>query len=120
LALEEAGWRLGFYLAMVLTCVQAVHFIRRESSLTAFTVQVRVAYLGLLIVGLWEALHFIHWLQLVGTSARVLVGYCLLARSLSLLPWNRVEPISLELLWRTFFAAQGERGCSGRYACGSS
>lgn len=38
-----------------------------------------------------------------GTSARVLIGYCLLARTLSLAPWNR---LSFALINRTFFSSQ--------------
>lgn len=75
--------------------------------------QVRIAYLGLLILGVWTPLQCIHWLQLIGTSARVLVGYCFLARTLSLLPWNRFQPLSWALFNRTFFSASGEAGCGG-------
>jgi hypothetical protein len=114
LALEEAGWRPGLYLAMALCVVQAVHFAKRESNVTALTVQVRVAYLGLLLAGLWEPLHAIHWIQLIGTSARVLADYCFLSRSLSLLPWNRLEPLSWGLLHRTFFLVPARATCRVR------
>ncbi|MGH7230523.1 MAG: hypothetical protein ACREJU_04095 [Nitrospiraceae bacterium] len=81
--------------------------------MTAFPVQVRVAYLILLILGQWTPLHWVLWVQLVGTSARVLTGYCLLARTLSLLPWNRFEPLSTALLRRTYFSLRGP-SCSSR------
>jgi hypothetical protein len=42
--------------------------------------------------------------QLVGTWAMVLVGYCPLARALSLLPWNRRQPLSADLVRRTFLS----------------
>ena len=35
----------------------------------------------------------------------VLFGYCLLARVLSLFPWNRTEPFSMQLVLSTFFSA---------------
>jgi hypothetical protein len=35
----------------------------------------------------------------------VLVGYCPLARALSLLPWNRSQPLSAALVRRTFVSA---------------
>ncbi|MBX3346336.1 MAG: hypothetical protein KF806_13480, partial [Nitrospira sp.] len=41
-----------------------------------------------------------------GTTARVLVGYCLLARTLSLAPWNRRQPLTWSMLRRTFFSPQ--------------
>ena len=40
----------------------------------------------------------------VGTFALVIFGYCLTARVLSLLPWNRAEPITIDLLRRTFLS----------------
>jgi len=77
----------------------------REGELAAFPVQVRAAYLALLVAGLYPPLGFIHWVQLVGTWAMVLVGYCPLARALSLLPWNRSQPLSAALVRRTFVSA---------------
>ena len=70
----------------------------------SFPAQVRIAYGGLMIAGLWPPLAFIHWIQRVGTTAMVLFGYCFLARCLSLLPWNRTAPITPALLTATFFS----------------
>jgi hypothetical protein len=103
LAVGVGGWTAGIYLALALCIVQIAHFAWYQSSLTTFPVQVRAAYSGLLVVGLWKPFQFVHWIQLIGTFAVVVVGYCLLARLLSLLPWNRTEPLSLGLLGRTFF-----------------
>ena len=100
------GWRAGLYLAMLLCAVQITHVIRLTQDIASFPVQVRVAYLGLLLAGLWGSLQWIHWVQLVGTSARVGVGYCFLARVLSLTPWNRRQPLSLDLVARRFFWRQ--------------
>jgi hypothetical protein len=72
----------------------------------AFPVQVRTAYLSMLVAGLWEPFHWVHWLQLAGTTARVVIGYCLLARTLSLAPWNRRQPLSPDLITRTFLSIQ--------------
>ena len=66
--------------------------------------QVRLAYLAMLAAGLWEPLRVLHWIQFLGTAAFVLTGYCLLARVLSLMPWNRAEPLSAALVARTFFS----------------
>jgi hypothetical protein len=99
------GYPQGFAAAMLLTAVQVVHYLWREGSVTAFPVQVRAAYLGLLLLAQWPLFYWLYWLQLVGTSAMVLVDYCLLARCLSLLPWNRDEPFTLKLFLRTFFSS---------------
>ncbi len=99
-----AGHRAAIAAAIALTAVQLVHFAARERAPTAFPVQVRAAYLALLVAGLIPPLGFIHWVQLVGTWAMVLVGYCPLARALSLLPWNRRQPLSAALVRRTFLS----------------
>jgi hypothetical protein len=99
-----AGGEWGFAPVIALCAAQALHFIVRERSLSAFPVQVRVSYLGLLLFGLWEYGHFIYWIQLAGTSAMVLADYCPLARFLSLMPWNRRESFSWKLLVRTFLS----------------
>ena len=100
------GWDWGIPFAMVLCGIQVMHFAWRTDSITAIPVQVRGAYLLLLAAGLWTPLQSIHLIQLLGTSARVLFGYCLLARTLSLTPWNRMEPFSAALLRHTFFSIE--------------
>lgn len=87
---------------VALNIVQVVHFAIREKSLTAFPVQVRIVYLGMLFAAQAPYMVWIFWWQLIGTSAMVLFGYCFLARLLSLLPWIRNEPLSMEMLKRTF------------------
>ena len=98
------GWVAGVYLSILVCAIQIVHVIRLTRDLTSFPVQVRVAYLAMLIAGLWEPFQWMHWMQLAGTTARVLIGYCLLARTLSLAPWNRSQPMSFALIRRTFLS----------------
>lgn len=100
------GWTAGVYPAMVLCAVQIAHVIRLTRDITSFPVQVRVAYVALLFAGLWEPLQCSYWIQLVGTSARVVMGYCFLARVLSLASWNRQQTLSWDLVTRTFFSGQ--------------
>jgi len=96
------GWPLGFTPAIGLTLVQTLHYLSREGSVSAFPVQVRVGYLAWMLAGLWGPLGFMQWIQLIGTTASVLVDYCPMARMLSLLPWNRRSPLSFPLLRRIF------------------
>lgn len=100
----QAGWFAAFHLAIALSAVQVVHFRLREGSFTAFPVQVRVAYAGILVLASWGPMNWLFWVPAIGTPAQVLFGYCTLARCLSLLPWNRRQPLSWPLLWRTFSA----------------
>ncbi|HSE58853.1 MAG TPA: hypothetical protein VLA99_09125 [Nitrospiraceae bacterium] len=51
-----SGWTPGIWLAIVLCIVQIAHFAKRTGRLTSFLVQVRMAYLVLLIAGLWPPL----------------------------------------------------------------
>lgn len=87
---------------LALALVQAVHFIARERSLTVFVAQVKLVYLGLLVAGLWAPLAVIHWAMRAGTAVRVAFDYCPLARTLSLMPWNRRQPLTLARVWRTY------------------
>lgn len=87
---------------LAVSAVQALHYWVREGSVHAFPVQVRVAYLGLLLIGQLHGLEFVHWMQLAATTAMVTHGYCTLARMLSLLPCNRTQPLTLALIFRTF------------------
>lgn len=98
------GYPIAFLLAIGLTVIQLAHFAIRENGVTAFPVQVRLLYLIALLVALPKPLQALYWLPTIGTRALVLFGYCGSARTVSLLPWNRSEPFSGELLLRTFFS----------------
>lgn len=91
-------------LAIALTALQVVHFYVRAANFSNFALQVRIAYLLLLLVALYPPLFFIFYLQIIGTTAMVLVNYCFLARMMSLMPWNKVEPYSRQLIFNTFFS----------------
>lgn len=99
-----AGNPLGFWLAIGLSAIQIIHFRMRERNFSAFPVQVRVAYTAMLVLFLWEPLNILYWIPAIGTLAQVSFGYCTLARCLSLMPWNRREPLSKDLLLRTFLS----------------
>ena len=97
-----AGYPLAFRFAVGVTLLHLIHFLLRERSLRSFPVQVRLGYLALLLLALPDPLNGIFWIPTVGTWAQVFFGYCAMARLVSLLPWNRGEPFTLGLLWRTF------------------
>lgn len=95
-----AGWRWGAWPVMLLTGVQVVHYLVRERRVMAFPVQVRLGYLLLVVLGTVPSLGVIHWLLFAGTTARVTTQYCLLARCMALMPWNRSKPLSATLVWK--------------------
>ena len=100
-----AGNNESLHAVIILNAVQVIHFILREKSLTAFPVQVRIAYFGLLLLAQAPWMFWIFWWQLIGTAAMVLFDYCFLARCMSLMPWNKTEDYSMELVKRTFVSA---------------
>ena len=98
----ETVWPAAGFAAVGLGVVQLFHFYAREGRLGALPVQVRTAFLGLLLAGLWPPLMPIHWVLLAGTLARVAFEYCALARTLPLMPWNRTQPLTLQLVQRAY------------------
>lgn len=110
LVLGVMGYVEAIYGAIALTAVQFVQYMLSTRDFMAFPVQVRTGYILLLLIGLLPYMSFIHWIQLFGTSAMVLFGYCPLARILSLMSWNRDYELSWRMLWVTFFSAPVD-GC---------
>lgn len=99
-----AGNQTGFFLAIIVSVMNLIHFLISEKSITAFPVQVRFWFLIYVLVSFPEQLQFLFWLPAVGTWARAIFGYCILARTLSLMPWNRKVPFSTGLMIKTFFS----------------
>jgi hypothetical protein len=98
LAARFAGWNSGLPLVLLLNLGQSLHFIAWRRSLRAFDVQVRLAYLAMLIVGSIGRLWPILLIQFLGVNALLVADYCPLARMLVLLPWNRRVPLTAALL----------------------
>lgn len=105
LVVAVTGNPLGLYAAVSLCSVQVFHYGVRHRSVAAFPVQVRIAYLGLLLLSQAPGGQIILWVQLLGTTAMVTVNYCLLARVLSLMPWNRDAPLTKDVIISTLFSA---------------
>lgn len=120
LALGLAGIPGGFAAAIGLSLAQTVHHWRRQRSLAAMSVQIRLAYAALLVACRTPGLRGLYWIPAAGTLALVLFGYCLMARTLSLLPWNRREKLTVGLIRRTFFSAPVIRRLGGASSgCGA-
>lgn len=95
----------GFVAAIALSLAHSAIVVWKYRSLTPYPVQIPVAYAVMLIVCLLPELRWVNWLAMLGTFARLFFGYCPMARILSLMPWNRREPLTGGLLARTFFSA---------------
>lgn len=103
LAAHFAGWAGGLPIAIALTSWQVLHFSAFRRTPRALDVQVRIGYAGLLMLGSVGPLWPIHLVQFVGVNALLVVDYCLLARLLVLLPWNRGVPLSARLVRQALF-----------------
>ena len=95
----------AFLWAMVVTAGQGIVLLVRDRSLTAYSVQLRAAYLLLLLIAYPPPMRWLYWLLALGTIAIVIFGYCFLTRVLSLLPWNSREAYTWDRLRRTFLSA---------------
>ena len=123
LAVGLAGWPVCFLAAIALSVGQCVFFLRTHRAFTPYAVQIRLAYTKLLAVCFVPGLRWLYWLPMLGTFALVLLGYCLMARVLSLAPWNRRECLTANLLHRTFctapVAGRPEHGLPASGDCGN-
>lgn len=120
LASGLAGFSAGFLAAIALSLVQTLFFWRKTGDGRAMSVQIRLNYTLLLAVCFARQLRWLYWLPAIGTSALLVFGYCLMARALSLLPWNRREAVTLGLLRRTFITAPAVTRAGVPSACGGS
>lgn len=86
--------------------IQALIFIYLERfNLTALPVQVRLAYVAWVAIGTYVPyMGVLMGIATLGLAANLFVGYCPLARMLSLLPINRSEPLSCNLVKRVFLS----------------
>ena len=66
-----SGWSACFSFTIGLAAIQLIHFSLREHSLVAFPIQVRLAYLLLLLIALPENLQWIYWIPTIGTWTQV-------------------------------------------------
>jgi len=70
-----------------------------------FPVQVRIAYFIWVAAGTYVPyLIILMYITLVGLATNLFLGYCPLARMMYLMPWNRDEKFSLDLVKRVFLS----------------
>src|SRR5262245_28316567 len=100
-----SGYSQAFIGATAVTAAHGLIVLARDRSPVAYSVQLRAAYLFLLLICFLSSMYWLYWLIAVGTFALNVFGYCFLTRVLSLLPWNNREAYTLDRLRRTFFSA---------------
>jgi hypothetical protein len=102
IAAHLAGWRAGILLAAALTAARGLDQALRIRTRGTLPVQVRGLALAVMILGSQPGWHALLFMQLVGITIRVILDYCLAGRLLSLLPWNRENPLTTAFVRATF------------------
>ena len=122
LAAGLCGYSRALIGATAVTAAHGLIVLVRDRSLVTYSVQLRAAYVLLLLICFLPYTRWLYWSIVVGTFALNIFGYCFLTRVLSLLPWNSHEAYTLDRLQRTFFSApdlvraetnQKLAGCAG-------
>lgn len=118
------GCSWGVPMAAVATTVHLAHVTLRGHSIRSFPAQIRIGYLGLLLLGSLPGWSFIHLVQLAGTTLFLTTGYCPLARMLALAPWNRASLPDWRGIWHVLSASpragtawQGLTSLAVRHSC---
>lgn len=88
----------------------AIDLFLRRGDWRAMSVQIRASYTLMLVIGMLPGMAWLHAVQLVGTTVRVVTGYCLLERELRLVPMNRIDPLTLRAAWDTLTTRPGAGG----------
>jgi len=92
-------WVVAFSAAHAVLVVSLVGF-----RVSPFPAQVRIMYFLWAAVGTYVPhAEVLMWITALGLPANLFVGYCPLARMVYLLPWNREERMSSQLLARVIF-----------------
>jgi len=98
--------RSYFELVVFFSALHAVLFLLLNgSSVRPFPVQVRIAFFILVAAGTYvPGLVALVYATFIGLGTNLFLGYCPLARMMRLMPWNREEEPSLDLLRRVFLS----------------
>ena len=96
--------RAFFEIVVVFSALHALLFLLLNGfDVRPFPVQVRIAYVIWVAAGTYvPGLIILMYITLAGLATNLFLGYCPLARMMCLLPWNRDEALSLDLLRRVF------------------
>ena len=88
-----SGFRDGFYLVILISIIQFLHFTITKG-FTAFPTQVRFVYAIFVSIALFDPTQIFYWLLLIGTVMVTLFNTCFIARILILMPWNKNASLS--------------------------
>lgn len=91
------GWASAYYIVILISGIQIIHFKTQLKSLTAFDTQVRIVYFVFTLVGLIKAIRFPAFILLfIGTFMVVAFNRCGIALILKKMPWNKKQSIQIQ------------------------
>jgi len=96
------GWEPGVLVAVSLASAHAILLAALFGRRALLAIQLRIAFSVVALAGALIPFPALHWMQLAAMSGRLAFDYCSGGRVLMLLPWNRSEPISRQLLRSVF------------------
>ena len=83
------GWRVGYVLAVLISAASLLHKALVDRTTARFATQVRVVWLGLVLLGMLAPLRWLFILLFLGLVLVLLFDRCGIARLLIKMPWNR-------------------------------
>jgi len=96
------GWPSGVYLAVTISALHGAVLASVFGRPASVAIQLRSLFAAVAVLGAALQLPALHWLQILGVTLRVGLGYCIGGRLLLLLPWNRTGPLGLARVWTLF------------------
>lgn len=91
------GWTPGYYMVILVSGVQIIHFWVRLKSIIAFDTQVRIVYFAFTLLGLIKIIRFpFYILMFIATLQVVAFNKCGIALFLKKMPWNKHPVVKIQ------------------------
>lgn len=91
------GWIPAYYIVMLISGIQIIHFKYILKSFIAFDTQVRIVYFAFALLGLIKAIRLpVYILLFIGTFMVVALNRCGIAIFLKKMPWNKKQNVQIQ------------------------
>jgi hypothetical protein len=78
----------GFYGVIIISMLEAMGYVLRTGA-ASLPSQVRLFYAACVIIALFDPTRILYWLLLVGIVMVTFLDYCIITRTLAMMPWNK-------------------------------
>lgn len=91
------GWNPAYYIVMLISAIQIIHFGGKFKSIIAFDTQVRILYFAFTLLGLVKTIRLpVYILLLAGTLMVVAFNRCGIALLIKKMPWNKHHTVKIQ------------------------